>query len=166
MAAMNYLVDTTSSAGTSGLSASRGFHDEPGKRPPKYFRFARQIPGIRRYFSGCGKSSEPYTHRLQPEDVIPVSLNEMFAGASVKKLLPSVHFPAQRITHYSEIIPPEADRWSPLRKIMYYRTIHTLPVNMLVKVDRMSMANSLEVRAPFLDPDLFDASASTPGSIS
>jgi asparagine synthase (glutamine-hydrolysing) len=30
---------------------------------------------------------------------------------------------------------------------------------MLPKVDRMSMANSLEVRAPFLDPDLFEASS-------
>ena len=45
---------------------------------------------------------------------------------------------------------------------MYYRTQHTLPANMLVKVDRMSMANSLEVRAPFLDRDLADAAATLP----
>lgn len=56
----------------------------------------------------------------------------------------------------------EAKNWSPLRKIMYYRLKYNLAVNMLVKVDRMSMANSLEVRAPFLDPDLFEASAKLP----
>jgi len=45
---------------------------------------------------------------------------------------------------------------------MYYRLQHTLPSNMLIKVDRMSMANSLEVRAPFLDIDLFEASTQLP----
>ena len=58
--------------------------------------------------------------------------------------------------------PIQADQWSELRKAMYYRLIHDLPLDMLIKVDRMSMANSLEVRAPFLDPDLFDASCKIP----
>ena len=45
---------------------------------------------------------------------------------------------------------------------MYYRLVHNLPLDMLVKVDRMSMANSLEVRAPFLDVDLFNAAVRLP----
>jgi asparagine synthase (glutamine-hydrolysing) len=56
----------------------------------------------------------------------------------------------------------EATDYSMLRKIMWYRLKHNLPENMLVKVDRMAMANSLEVRAPFLDVDLFEASAKLP----
>ena len=52
-----------------------------------------------------------------------------------------------------------------LRQIMNYRLKYNLPSNMLVKVDRMSMANSLEVRAPFLDPILFQASLRLPGNM-
>ncbi len=59
---------------------------------------------------------------------------------------------------HASLFPSKADTWTDLRKIMYYRMKVNLPLDMLVKVDRMSMANSLEVRAPFLDPDLFDFS--------
>lgn len=60
------------------------------------------------------------------------------------------------------VFPPESKNWSDLRFAMYYRMMHDLPLDMLTKVDRMSMANSLEVRAPFLDPDLFEASTKLP----
>lgn len=36
-------------------------------------------------------------------------------------------------------------------KLMYVHYMHSLPNDFLVKVDRMSMANSLETRIPFLD---------------
>ena len=49
-----------------------------------------------------------------------------------------------------------------LRNAMRYRLKYDLPLDMLIKVDRMSMANSLEVRSPFLDPVLFDASCAIP----
>ncbi|MBC7486851.1 MAG: asparagine synthase (glutamine-hydrolyzing) [Cytophagaceae bacterium] len=58
--------------------------------------------------------------------------------------------------------PDKSEEWSDLRKIMYYRLRYNLPLDMLVKVDRMSMSNSLEVRAPFLDPDLFAISSTLP----
>lgn len=45
---------------------------------------------------------------------------------------------------------------------MFYRIKYDLSNDMLVKVDRMSMSNSLEVRSPFLDPDLFEASTKLP----
>lgn len=40
-----------------------------------------------------------------------------------------------------------------------------LPEDILVKVDRASMAASLEVRAPFLDPDVVDFALRTPTSL-
>jgi asparagine synthase (glutamine-hydrolysing) len=59
-------------------------------------------------------------------------------------------------------MPPRAARWTPLRRMMFNRIEHELASDMLVKVDRMSMAASLEVRAPMLDPDLATLSARIP----
>jgi len=91
-----------------------------------------------------------------PKD-IPIALNEFFKTTEIEELFGNnVNY--KRLKKY----PSTAQNWSNLRRVMYYRSIHTLPANMLIKVDRMSMANSLEVRAPFLDPDLFDAAAQLP----
>lgn len=47
----------------------------------------------------------------------------------------------------------------PFYKLMYYNLKNSLPNDMLVKVDRMAMAHSLETRVPFLDPRLIDLMA-------
>ena len=128
--------------------------------------WTQSIPGINKV-SKVRQIQRAIRTSLEEEADIPISLNEMFiekeiaglfaADAPISKNLSNFNFPL--LKNY----PTEAEDWSPLRKIMYYRTRHTLlPGNMLVKVDRMSMANSLEVRAPFLDPDLFDAAAQLP----
>ena len=102
---------------------------------------------------------------LVPTAELPIALNEMFARDRIPGLFNglALDMNANEYPAY----PGLADNidWkaaSPLREIMNYRLRHTLPVNMLCKVDRMSMANSLEVRAPFLDPDLFDAASQLP----
>ena len=47
---------------------------------------------------------------------------------------------------------------------MYFEATANLTGDMLVKVDRMSMANSLEVRSPLLDHQLAEFAASLPYS--
>lgn len=47
----------------------------------------------------------------------------------------------------------------PFYKLMYFHYKVSLPDDMLVKVDRMSMANSLETRVPFLDYRLIEMMA-------
>jgi asparagine synthase (glutamine-hydrolysing) len=48
---------------------------------------------------------------------------------------------------------------SELSRLLYIGTKTELPSDMLQKVDRMSMAASLEVRSPFLDHQLFEYAA-------
>ncbi|MFT5924295.1 MAG: asparagine synthase (glutamine-hydrolyzing) [Paraglaciecola sp.] len=52
-----------------------------------------------------------------------------------------------------------------LAKILYTDMKTYLPGGILVKVDRMSMANSLEVRAPLLDKDIVEFAATLPSSM-
>jgi len=84
---------------------------------------------------------------------IPIALNELFQQKRIDEILGQYSS-----SDYSLLknYPDDFEQWTSLRKIMYYRLVHTLPSNMLIKVDRMSMANSLEVRAPFLDSELFE----------
>ena len=50
-------------------------------------------------------------------------------------------------------------------KLMYYNYKHSLPNDYLVKVDRMSMAHSLETRVPFLDYRLIEFMATVDKNI-
>lgn len=60
--------------------------------------------------------------------------------------------------HYWEA--PEAT--SPLKRMLYADLSFYLPNDMLVKVDRMSMAHGLEVRVPFLDHEFVEFCAGLP----
>ncbi|MCH8284274.1 MAG: nitroreductase family protein, partial [Chloroflexi bacterium] len=67
------------------------------------------------------------------------------------------------IGKYAEHIggaPPGRGR---LAGLLNADTAFYLPNDMLIKVDRMSMANSLEVRVPFLDIDMVRFCANLPG---
>lgn len=89
---------------------------------------------------------------------IGARMHILFTPREIKKLGLSV---AQSSGGF-DVFPEESDRWNVLQKAFYFRLKHNLPLDMLTKVDRMSMANSLEVRAPFLDADLFEASTQVP----
>lgn len=56
-------------------------------------------------------------------------------------------------------VPAERDR---LEGLLHADTTFYLPNDMLIKVDRMSMANGLEVRVPFLDVEMVRYAASLP----
>jgi asparagine synthase (glutamine-hydrolysing) len=57
------------------------------------------------------------------------------------------------------LLPGDADV---LSQALFFETTQNLPGDMLVKVDRMSMANSLEVRCPLLDHELGELAAAIP----
>lgn len=122
---------------------------------------AQSVPGLNN-FSLLRKLKRGVSASLLSEADISIALNELYKDDQIDRMLRD-HLGTvdQRYLRLKADNEDFAD-WSPLRKIMYYRLIHTLPSNMLIKVDRMSMANSLEVRCPFLDRDLFAISAKLP----
>jgi asparagine synthase (glutamine-hydrolysing) len=73
---------------------------------------------------------------------------------------------ARRFTHplapYARAMAEAGEDATLLKRMLYADLSFYLPSDMLVKVDRASMAHSLEVRVPFLDPDLVDLCLSFP----
>ncbi|MFH1747263.1 MAG: asparagine synthase (glutamine-hydrolyzing) [Planctomycetota bacterium] len=61
---------------------------------------------------------------------------------------------------YIAEVPPGRE---PLAGLLHADTAFYLPNDMLVKIDRMSMAHGLEVRVPFLDVDMVRYCAALPG---
>ncbi len=53
----------------------------------------------------------------------------------------------------------------PLSRMLYADTRFYLPADMLTKVDRMSMANALEARSPFVDHELMELAARIPSDV-
>ena len=67
--------------------------------------------------------------------------------------------PYKAVTSKIEEVPHQDS----INKILYAETSVLLPGNNLVKPDRMAMANSLEVRSPYLDYRLAELAFSIPG---
>jgi asparagine synthase (glutamine-hydrolysing) len=59
----------------------------------------------------------------------------------------------------------QARHLDPVSRYQYLDTLQYLPADILTKVDRMSMANSLEVRSPLLDITLVEYMATLPVSL-
>ena len=108
-----------------------------------YLRMISRPTALERYFEF---NYTPYFLRsrlLQPEWMLPAE--EGFL----------------RCTFADCLLPEDADIVS---QAMYFESTANLTGDMLVKVDRMSMANSLEVRCPLLDHELAALAAAMPHS--
>lgn len=99
-----------------------------------------------------------------PDEVLPVTVHALFDDSELPEILTdhSVLESAGKNLPLLTLLPPEAAEWTPLRRLMYYRLKNNLSEDMLTKVDRMSMACSLEVRSPMLDVDLAELSMRLP----
>jgi asparagine synthase (glutamine-hydrolysing) len=62
----------------------------------------------------------------------------------------------------NDIVDFHLEKLSPTERMLYVDSMRYLPDDILVKVDRMSMAHSLEVRTPFLDHNLVEFCARLP----
>lgn len=137
----------------------------------KYARRARMVPRSLRRLSlrsanrlrasnkkiGMDYKLQRFLHgTLLDERASHVFWNGTFSQPQRRDLMVS-----QNSTHFLKVlasIPPKGD----LRRFMAFDQAYYLPDNLLVKVDRMSMAHSLEVRPAFLDHRIVEFAATLP----
>jgi asparagine synthase (glutamine-hydrolysing) len=108
-----------------------------------YLRMMSRDSALARYFEA---NTTPYFLRrnlLQPDWMLPSD------GAYFRQT-------------FRDCLPP--DDADILTQALYFETTAKLAGEMLVKVDRMSMANSLEVRCPLLDSELAELASRMPNS--
>jgi len=133
-------------------------------RVPAFLRaglaaLARWLP-----FSAYGKN---YLHMLSRSSPMDRYFENNFSNYSLRQQLlqPEWMLPADygflMQMMPDSFLPATAD---PVSQALYFETAVNLPGDMLVKVDRMSMAASLEVRCPLLDHALGELAASIPTS--
>ena len=70
----------------------------------------------------------------------------------------------QRISHADVTADPYAtsSNWDPVARMQHVDLFTWLRGDILVKADKMTMANSLELRVPFLDPEVFRVASTIP----
>ena len=57
---------------------------------------------------------------------------------------------------------PQSEGWDPVARMQHIDLFTWLRGDILVKADKMTMANSLELRVPFLDPEVFAVASRLP----
>lgn len=133
---------------------------------PKFFRenlesfFLGAFPNIKGYrgssFINLFKQGFLFAKRLQrnPEDLIPVFFEEW----QLKDLVCNY----KKNTSWAQVSARNYKNSDPISQMMWTDFSTYLVDDLLVKVDRMSMANSLEVRCPFLDHFLIEFLTTVP----
>jgi len=129
------------------------------------FRWIAALPESDGYYGGSFtkklKLLSRFVDRLgaNPEDIAPILIEDdarhSLYSESFRRELGKTRDPVLEVVrHYGTLDLTERMLWTDLETY--------LPDDIHVKVDRMSMAHSLEVRCPFLDVDLLEFLSSTP----
>jgi asparagine synthase (glutamine-hydrolysing) len=120
-------------------------------------------------------SSSPRLHKYAP--LLGVPLESYYYS---RRSSPFAFFPLHRNQLYGPRLAAIADRSGPpeliarlfrsvddrpiLDRMLYVDTMTWLPDDLLVKADKITMANSLELRVPMLDHSVLEFAATLPGS--
>jgi asparagine synthase (glutamine-hydrolysing) len=118
-----------------------------------------------------GKASKPLPEGMRGKSLLhrgSLTLEERYYGnarsfsdAQLRAVLPGFR---QEWTHTDITAPVYAvsDGWDPVARMQHIDLFTWLRGDILVKADKMTMANSLELRVPFLDPEVFAVASRLP----
>lgn len=118
-----------------------------------------------------GKVSKPLPEGMRGKSLLhrgSLSLEERYYGnarsfsdAQLRDVLPRFR---EDWTHTDVTAPVYAESvgWDPVARMQHIDLFTWLRGDILVKADKMTMANSLELRVPFLDPEVFAVASRLP----
>ncbi len=118
-----------------------------------------------------GKASKPLPEGMRGKSLLhrgSLTLEERYYGnarsfsdAQLRAVLPGFR---EEWTHTDITAPVYAtsDGWDPVARMQHVDLFTWLRGDILVKADKMTMANSLELRVPFLDPEVFAVASRLP----
>jgi asparagine synthase (glutamine-hydrolysing) len=84
-----------------------------------------------------------------------------FSDAQLRDVLPGFR-PDWTHTDVTAPVYTESEGWDPVARMQHIDLFTWLRGDILVKADKMTMANSLELRVPFLDPEVFAVASRLP----
>ncbi len=118
-----------------------------------------------------GKASKPLPEGMRGKSLLhrgSLTLEERYYGNArsfsdeqLRAVLPGFR---EDWTHTDVTAPVYAtsDGWDPVARMQHIDLFTWLRGDILVKADKMTMANSLELRVPFLDPEVFAVASRLP----
>ena len=84
-----------------------------------------------------------------------------FSDEQLRDLLPNFN-PAWTHRDVTAAVYAQSQGWDPVARMQHLDLLTWLRGDILVKADKMTMANSLELRVPFLDSEVFAVAARLP----
>ena len=118
-----------------------------------------------------GRASKPLPEGMRGKSLLhrgSLTLQERYYGNArsfsddqLRTVLPGFR---QDWTHTDVTAPiyAESEGWDPVARMQHIDLFTWLRGDILVKADKMTMANSLELRVPFLDPEVFAVASRLP----
>src|ERR1700756_296260 len=138
-------------------------------REPLSLRPFDYLPGpLRR---SMGKVSKPLPEGMRGKSLLhrgSLTLEERYYGnartfsdAQLRDVLPGFRDDWTH-TDVTAAVYAESAGWDPVARMQHVDLFTWLRGDILVKADKMTMANSLELRVPFLDPEVFAVASALP----
>jgi asparagine synthase (glutamine-hydrolysing) len=153
----------------SGEGADELFGGYTIYREPLSLKAFDYIPGPVR--KSLGKASRPLPDGMRGKSLLhrgSLTLEERYYGNarsfSDDQLRATLSRFRPEWTHTDVTAPlyAESDGWDPVARMQHVDLFTWLRGDILVKADKMTMANSLELRVPFLDPEVFAVASRLP----